>query len=148
MSASAKRVSISPAKGSSCVLETSRVRSFRRIIFWRLRKKDKLERVGRGMYAIPGAAHSEHHTIVQAAMRLPHGVVCLLSALRFHDLTTQSPFEVWMAIDGKARSPKEDAVYLSALRSTRLRSSDPISKGCNLAHGLPQPMMSESSNLM
>jgi predicted transcriptional regulator of viral defense system len=68
------------------------------------------------MYAIPGAAHSEHQTIVQAAMRLPHGVVCLLSALRFHDLTTQSPFEVWMAIDGKARSPKEDIIPLRIVR--------------------------------
>lgn len=83
---------------------------------WRLHKKDKLERVGRGMYAIPGAALSEHQTIVQAAMRLPHGVVCLLSALRFHDLTTQSPFEVWMAIDGKARSPKEDIIPLRIVR--------------------------------
>src|SRR5947207_3156274 len=83
---------------------------------WRLHKKDKLERVGRGMYAIPGAAHSEHQTVVQAAMRLPHGVVCLLSALRFHNLTTQSPFEVWMAIDGKARSPKEDIIPLRIVR--------------------------------
>jgi len=83
---------------------------------WRLHKKDKLERVGRGMYAFPGAARSEHQTIVQAAMRLPHGVVCLLSALRFHDLTTQSPFEVWMAIDGKARSPKEDIIPLRIVR--------------------------------
>jgi hypothetical protein len=80
---------------------------------WRLHK---LERVGRGMYAISGAALSEHQTIVQAALRLPHGVVCLLSALRFHGLTTQSPFEIWMAIDGKARSPKEDIIPLRIVR--------------------------------
>jgi predicted transcriptional regulator of viral defense system len=83
---------------------------------WRLHQKDKLERVGRGMYAIPGAALSEHQTIVQAALRVPHGVVCLLSALSFHDLTTQSPFEVWMAIDGKARSPKENIIPLRIVR--------------------------------
>ena len=65
------------------------------------------------MYAIPGAALSEHQTIVQAAMRLPHDlVVCLLSALRFHDLTTQSPFEIWMAIDVKARALKEEIIPL------------------------------------
>src|SRR2546430_13588460 len=61
---------------------------------WRLHQQDKLEKVGRGMYAIPGAALTEHQTITQAARRVPHGVVCLLSALRFHDLTTQAPFEV------------------------------------------------------
>ena len=83
---------------------------------WRLHQKEKLEKVGRGMYAIPGAGLSEHQTIVQAALRVPHGVVCLLSALRFHDLTTQSPFEVWMAIDGKARSPKEDIIPLRIVR--------------------------------
>jgi predicted transcriptional regulator of viral defense system len=83
---------------------------------WRLHQEEKLEKVGRGMYAIPGAGPSEHQTIVQAALRVPHGVVCLLSALRFHDLTTQSPFEVWMAIDGKARSPKEDIIPLRIVR--------------------------------
>lgn len=68
------------------------------------------------MYAIPGAGLSENQTIVQAALRVPHGVVCLLSALRFHDLTTQSPFEIWMAINGKARSPKEDIIPLRIVR--------------------------------
>jgi len=77
---------------------------------WRLHKQGKLEKVGRGMYAAQGAELSEHQTVVQAALRVPHGVVCLLSALRFHDLTTQSPFEVWMAIDVKARAPKEDII--------------------------------------
>jgi len=83
---------------------------------WRLHQQDKLEKVGRGMYAIPGAALTEHQTITQAARRVPHGVVCLLSALRFHDLTTQAPFEVWMAIDVKARSPKEEIIPLRIVR--------------------------------
>jgi predicted transcriptional regulator of viral defense system len=83
---------------------------------WRLHQKEKLEKVGRGMYAIPGAGLTEHQTVVQAALRVPNGVVCLLSALRFHNLTTQSPFEIWMAIDGKARSPKEDIIPLRIVR--------------------------------
>src|SRR6185436_1501336 len=83
---------------------------------WRLHKQGKLEKVGRGMYAMPGATLSEHQTVVQAALRVPHGVVCLLSALRFHDLTTQSPFEIWMAIDVKARSPKEEIIPLRIVR--------------------------------
>src|ERR1041384_6204003 len=83
---------------------------------WRLHKKDKLVKVGRGMYAIPSDNLTEHQTLIQAAQRVPHGVVCLLSALRFHDLTTQSPFEIWMAIDVKARAPKEDIIPLRIVR--------------------------------
>ena len=49
---------------------------------------------------------TEHHTLVEAAKRVPHGVICLLSALRFHGLTTQSPREVWIAIAHNARRPR------------------------------------------
>ena len=83
---------------------------------WRLHKQGKLEKVGRGLYAIPGAELSEHQTVVQAARRVPHGIVCLLSALRFHDFTTQSTFEIWMAIDVKARAPKEEIIPLRIVR--------------------------------
>lgn len=83
---------------------------------WRLYRKEKLERVGRGLYAFPGADLTEHHTLAEAALRVPHGVVCLLSALRFHDLSTQAPYEVWMAIDVKARRPKEEILPLRIVR--------------------------------
>ena len=74
----------------------------------RLVEAGKVERVGRGLYVPVGVAATEHHTLVEAATRVPHGVVCLLSALRFHGLTTQAPHEVWLAIDVKARKPKLD----------------------------------------
>ncbi|MBN1773513.1 MAG: type IV toxin-antitoxin system AbiEi family antitoxin domain-containing protein [Deltaproteobacteria bacterium] len=64
-----------------------------------------LERTARGLYRLAGHEAAEHHSTAEACKRVPHGVVCLLSALRFHDLTTQAPFEVWMAIDVKARAP-------------------------------------------
>ena len=64
-----------------------------------------LDRVGRGLYALPGADLTEHHSLVQATRRVPTGVVCLLSALRFHDLTSQNPHEVWLAIGPKDRLP-------------------------------------------
>ena len=46
--------------------------------------------------------------LAQVSKRVPHGVICLLSALQFHDIGTQSPFEVWVAIDQKAAEPKID----------------------------------------
>jgi predicted transcriptional regulator of viral defense system len=58
------------------------------------------------MYVLADNNADEHQTLREAGKRVPHGVVCLLSALRFHGLTTQAPFEVWLGIDVKARLPK------------------------------------------
>lgn len=75
-----------------------------------------LDRPSRGMYSLPDTAPTENRSIVEACQRVPHGVICLLSALRFHNLTTQSPFEVWMAIGEKARHPKIDLPVLRIVR--------------------------------
>jgi predicted transcriptional regulator of viral defense system len=87
-----------------------------RVILTRLSRKGLLKKVGRGLYVLPEADLSEHHSLAQAGKRVPHGVICLLSALRFHGLTTQSPFEVWMAIDVKARKPHLEAPPLRIVR--------------------------------
>ena len=83
---------------------------------WRLYRKGKLERVGRGVYAPLDADLTENHSLAEAALRVPHGTICLLSALGFHRLTTQLPFEVWMAIDVKARRPREEIIPLRIVR--------------------------------
>jgi len=117
MSASAeKRVLDLARKGGILRPRDLQTKGLPQDYLWRLHKQEKLEKVGRGMYAMPGAVMNEHQTVVQAALRVPHGVVCLLSALRFHDLTTQSPFEIWMAIDVKARAPKEEIIPLRIVR--------------------------------
>lgn len=72
----------------------------------RLHRAGRLERLGRGLYAFPDRKTTLHHSLAEAAKKVPNGVVCLLSALSFHKLTTQLPFEVWMALDRKARLPK------------------------------------------
>jgi len=82
----------------------------------RLTHKGLLEKVGRGLYMLPGAEISEMHSLAEAAKRVPHGVVCLLSALRFHDLTTQNPHQVWIAIDVDARAPRPNNVPLRLVR--------------------------------
>jgi len=74
----------------------------------RLCASGKLQRIGRGLYVLPGSSATEHHSLVEACKRAPKGVVCLLSALRFHELTTQAPFEVWLAIGEKAWRPRID----------------------------------------
>jgi predicted transcriptional regulator of viral defense system len=82
----------------------------------RLCDKGVLERQSRGIYTLRDAELTEHHSLMQACKRLPKGVVCLLSALRFHGFTTQAPFEIWVAIDRKARLPKVEGVPLHLVR--------------------------------
>lgn len=72
----------------------------------RLCAAGKLQRIGRGLYVLPGSGATEHHSMAEACKRVPKGVVCLLSALSFHELTTQAPFEVWLAIGEKAWRPR------------------------------------------
>lgn len=82
----------------------------------RLTRRGQLEKIGRGRYSLPGAEMGEMHHLVEAAQRVPNGVICLLSALRFHDLTTQNPFQTWIAIDVDARAPRLDGVPLRIVR--------------------------------
>lgn len=75
-----------------------------------------LDRPSRGLYTLADAEPTENRSLAEAAKRVPKGVVCLLSALRFHDLTTESPFEVWLAISRKARLPKVEYPLLRVVR--------------------------------
>lgn len=65
-----------------------------------------LDRPGRGLYALKNADFDQNKTLIEVSKKIPNGVICLLSALQFHELTTQIPFEVWLAIDTKAHKPK------------------------------------------
>ena len=74
--------------------------------FRRLVEQGVIERVGRGLYRERGVSMSERADLAQAARSVPGGVLCLLTALRFHGLTTQNPSEVWLAIQRKAWRPR------------------------------------------
>jgi len=84
----------------------------------RLRDRGLLLQAGRGLYVLPGIDFTEHLSLAEACRRVPHGVVCLLSALRFHNLGAQLPFQVWLAIDVKARRPRVDYPPLRVVRFT------------------------------
>ena len=82
----------------------------------RLAHAGELDRVGRGLYTLAGASPTEHRSLAEVAKRVPRGVICLLSALRFHELTTQAPFEVWLAIGQKDRTPRPNGTRLRIVR--------------------------------
>ncbi len=73
-------------------------------------------RQARGVYVAARHALTAEHTLAQVAKRVPEGVFCLLTALRFHGLTTQSPAEVWIALPEKARRPRLDYPRLRVAR--------------------------------
>lgn len=72
----------------------------------RLVQAGKLERVGRGLYSSPQATATEHRTLVEVCKKVPLAVICLSSALRFHELTTETPFEVWIALQRGTWTPR------------------------------------------
>jgi predicted transcriptional regulator of viral defense system len=82
----------------------------------RLAAQVVLLRSGRGVYTLASADVSEHHSLAEACTRVSGGIVCLLSALRFHGLTTQNPWEVWMAILPSSRRPTVDHPPLRIVR--------------------------------
>lgn len=99
-----------------------------RAVLQRLVAKGLLVRRSRGVYA--GVAHefTAHTDLAAATRRVPNGVICLLSALRFHELTTQNPTEVWIMIERSAWRPRVEHPPLRIVRAT----------GASLRAGLDQ----------
>ena len=76
-------------------------------------------RAGRGLYQLPGSELDLESTLAEASKRVPKGVICMISALAYHQLTDQMPRKVWMAIGAKAWEPSVD---YPPLRIVRFRS--------------------------
>ncbi len=86
------------------------------IVLSRLVAAGKLERVARGVYSLPARKLSEHRSLAEVCLRVPQGVVCLLSALRVHGIGTQAPFEVWIAIPHRSPAPRLDQPAVRVVR--------------------------------
>ncbi len=77
-----------------------------RAVLTRMAASGQLERAARGLYRLPDSGSSEHEGLVTVASKVPQAVVCLLSALQFHGLTTQLPWQVWFAMPGGSHVPR------------------------------------------
>jgi predicted transcriptional regulator of viral defense system len=82
----------------------------------RLIAEGHAEKAGPGLYRLSEVEATEMETIAMVASAVPHAIVCLLSALRIHDIGTQSPYQVWLAIDRKARKPRRLPAKTSIVR--------------------------------
>jgi len=77
-------------------------------VLTRLVSSGALERVGRGVYRLPGTQGAEHESLATIAVKVPQAVFCLLTALQIHGLTTQLPRQVWIAMPQGSHAPKMD----------------------------------------
>jgi len=75
-----------------------------------------VERISRGLYHLAEAEPTEHHSLAAVCARVPDAVLCLLTALRYHELGTQLPREVWIGIARKARAPQLPALPVRVVR--------------------------------
>ena len=87
-----------------------------RVMLSRLVEAGKLERHSRGVYSLPGRRISAHRSLAEVALRAPRGVICLLSALRVHEIGTQAPFEVWLATPGNMPAPRIEQPTIRQVR--------------------------------
>jgi len=98
-------------------LADARARGIHHETVYRLMQRGDIERVGRGLYrSVKPLAATENHDLVLATRAVPRGVICLLSALQFHGLTTQIPSEVWVAIDRRAAQPRYGELPIRVVR--------------------------------
>jgi len=95
------------------------------VILSRLVDSGQLTRISRGLYTLPTRTPSEQHQLAEVATRSPTAVYCLLTALRFHGITTQNPHELWIALPNKSRSPR---IEYPPLRTVRY-SGDALTQG-------------------
>lgn len=85
----------------------------------RLTESGDLVRLGRGLYQDPERVGEDiAHDLAEAVRLVPNGVISLISALRYHELTTQLPHAVWMTIPHKARTPNLQDLRLEIVRAT------------------------------
>ena len=85
----------------------------------RLTDAGNLVRLGRGVYQQPERVGEDvAHDLAEAARLVPNGVISLISALRYHEVTTQLPHAVWMTIPHKARTPNIRSPRLEIVRAT------------------------------
>lgn len=94
----------------------------------RLVQSGKLKRAGRGLYSLPDAPISAHRSLAEVSVRVPKGVVCLLSALEVHEIGTQAPFEVWIAIPQHMVSPRLDRPAIRVVRMSDQALTDAVDR--------------------
>lgn len=93
----------------------------------RLVQKEEVIRIGRGLYSLPDMeVQTSFQTFIEVTQKIPQGVVCLLSALVFHEIATQAPYQLWLAIGEKARLPRDTHTQVRFVRFSQKLLEDGV----------------------
>jgi predicted transcriptional regulator of viral defense system len=111
-----------------------------RVYLAQLVEQGELLKTGRGLYVHADTSLTENHSLAETAKLVPKGVVCLLSALRFHDLTTENPAEVWLAVPRETRRPRSGVPALRIMQFSGKMMTSGIEK--HLVEGVNVPVYS------
>ncbi len=116
-----------------------------RVYLKQLIESGEILKTGRGLYVHADTTLTENHTLAEAAKLVPKGVVCLLSALRFHDLTTENPSEVWLAVPRETRRPKSGVPALHTMQFSGAAMTSGIEK--HIIEGVSVPIYSVAKTI-
>jgi predicted transcriptional regulator of viral defense system len=112
----------------------------------RLCARGKLTKTGRGLYMLPDADVTAHHSLAEVAKLVPHGVICLLSALRFHEIGTQAPYEVWLAIERRSAKPRVSHPLMRVMRFSGAALTDGVEE--HRIEGVPVKVYSPAKTVV
>jgi predicted transcriptional regulator of viral defense system len=112
----------------------------------RMEQKGFIVRLGRGLYQRADADLDVNQSLAMAAKFVPDGVVCLVSALAFHELTDSMPPRVWMAIGFKSRRPAIDDPKLEIVRFQLGALTSGVER--HLIAGVSVPISSAAKNIV
>jgi predicted transcriptional regulator of viral defense system len=93
----------------------------------RLEREGSVIRLSRGLYQLSDAPLGEHHVLAEASRLIPKGVICLISALAFHELTDRIPSRVWVAIGAKDWKPHRMSPPLRIVRFSNANLTNHVS---------------------
>jgi hypothetical protein len=112
----------------------------------RLVREEAVVRPARGLYQLPDARVEAAHSLAEAAVLVPKGVICLISALQYHELTLQMPAAVWMAIERTAWRPKIDYPRIRFVRFTGPALKDGVER--HLIEGVAVPITNPARSIV
>ena len=112
----------------------------------RLVREEAVVRLARGLYQLPDARIEAAHSLAEAAVLVPKGVICLISALQYHELTLQMPAAVWMAIERTAWRPKIDYLRIRFVRFTGPALKDGVVR--HLIEGVAVPITNPAKSIV
>lgn len=112
----------------------------------RLVREGSLARDARGLYQSADASVSAQHGLAEVAKLVPKGIICLVSALQFHELTLQLSHQVWVAIHSRARKPKIEYPPIRVARFGKAAFS--LGVQVHSIDGVPVPVFSPAKTVV